>query len=448
MQPHSDNATDVPAQPPLWRQLQWTARLVMAVRSGHSLAAHIDQVPSELRAGVQALAFHALRHLGQVSAVRDQLVARQPPADTDALLLTVLALMLPNAAARYPVHTVAHQAVEAAKRHRGTRHQAAMINACIRRFARERDDVLAALANDPVARWNYPAWWIERLQADHPDAWQGVLTQAQEPAPMVLRVNRLRGSVSDMLSALTAAGIGATLLGGEAIALDRPMPVGAIPGFMEGRASVQSASAQRAAPLLLAGIESSMAPRVLDACAAPGGKTAQLLELSPRAQVTALEVDPVRTERIVGTLERLGLSADMKVADAANVSEWWDGTPYDRILLDAPCSASGIVRRHPDVRWLRRTTDISQLAKLQDRLLASLWPLLVPGGRLLYATCSVFREEGDDRIEAFLRRHTDARLMPSPGHLLPVPQAKGNATGENVLCDDGFFYALLEKRTT
>ena len=432
---------------PLWQQLQWTAKLVQAVRSGQSLTAHIDLVPSELRSGVQALSFHVLRHLGQAMAVREQLAARQPPPETDALLLTALALMLPVAAPRYPTHTLADQAVEAAKRHRGTRHQAGMINACIRRFAREQGEVMAVLANNPVAQWNHPAWWIKRLQADYPVAWQEVLAQAQEPAPMVLRVNPLRGSVAEMLSALSAAGIGAELLDGEAIVLDRPMPVGAIPGFAEGRVSVQSAAAQRAAPLLLAGLGSAT-PRVLDACAAPGGKTAQLLELCPGAKVTALEIDAKRAARIADTLDRLGLHADIQVADAAEVADWWDGVPYDRILLDAPCSASGIVRRHPDIRWLRRASDIAQLARLQERLLASLWPILAPGGRLLYVTCSVFREEGADRVEAFLSHHADARLLPSPGHLLPGLRTDGGVTGENARCDDGFFYALLEKRAT
>ena len=187
---------------------------------------------------------------------------------------------------------------------------------------------------------------------------------------------------------------------------------------------------------------------MLDACAAPGGKTAQLLELCPGAKVTALEIDAKRAARIENTLDRLGLCADVQVADAADVADWWDGVPYDRILLDAPCSASGIVRRHPDIRWLRRASDIAQLAKLQERLLASLWPILAPGGRLLYVTCSVFREEGADRVEAFLSHHADARLLPSPGHLLPGLRTDGGVTGENARCDDGFFYALLEKRAT
>ena len=438
-------APEAPRGPPLWRQLQWTARIVQGVRAGHSLATQLPQVPSDLRSGVQALTFEALRHAGLAVAVRDRLVTRRPPPEADALLCTVLALMLSAGRERYALHTLADQAVEAAKRDRGTRNQSGLINACIRRLVREKDGILGAVHGDPVARWNYPAWWIERVKADHPDTWQDVLMQSQQAAPMVLRVNGRSSSVEDALSEFSAVGMEADWLGAEAIQLARPTPVSAIPGFAEGRVSVQSAAAQRAAPLLLSGLATD-APRVLDACAAPGGKTAHLLELCPHAQVTALEVDAGRSRRIADTLGRLGLHADVHVADAGAVAEWWDGKPYDRIMLDAPCSASGIVRRHPDIRWLRRATDIPQLAAQQDRLLQALWPLLAPQGRMLYATCSVFRQEGVDRVDAFLARHSDARLLPSPGHLLPIPHTGSPATGENAACDDGFFYALLEKR--
>jgi len=215
---------------------------------------------------------------------------------------------------------------------------------------------------------------------------------------------------------------------------------------------VQDAAAQLAAPLLLEGLlpAAGAAPlRVLDACAAPGGKTAHLLEFAGPAaiEVTALEVDAARSRRIDETLGRLGLSARVVVADAARPAAWWDGTPFDAILLDAPCTASGIVRRHPDVRWLRRESDTAQLAVQQAALLAALWPLVRPGGRLLYCTCSVFREEGSQQIDAFLAHNTDARLGASPGHLLPQSGANARAVPDNPSGDhDGFFYALLEKR--
>jgi len=220
-----------------------------------------------------------------------------------------------------------------------------------------------------------------------------------------------------------------------------------LPGFAEGDVSVQDAAAQRAAPLLI-GAGLPRGARVLDACAAPGGKTAHLLELAD-LEVTALDSDPKRLTRVTETLQRLGLHARTVAADAGEPASWWDGTPFDAILLDAPCSASGIVRRHPDVRWLRRAADIAALTAIQARLLAALWPLLTPGGRLLYCTCSVFKAEGEHQIDAFLQRNPGARLAAhpaSPGHLLPLAD-NGNdrpPPGPSPVAD-GFFYALIEK---
>jgi 16S rRNA (cytosine967-C5)-methyltransferase len=213
---------------------------------------------------------------------------------------------------------------------------------------------------------------------------------------------------------------------------------------------VQDAAAQLAAPLLLRAIAPAQASaqsslRILDACAAPGGQTAHLLELAS-AEVTALDIAPARCERIEDTLRRLGLQAPVLAADAARPEQWWDGKPFDAILLDAPCTASGIVRRHPDVRWLRREADVAQLAALQARLLATLWPLLKPGGRLLYCTCSVFRAEGEGQAQTFVANNTDAVLRPGPGHLLPRAGAKDDGVQDNLEGDhDGFYYALLEK---
>jgi 16S rRNA (cytosine967-C5)-methyltransferase len=231
------------------------------------------------------------------------------------------------------------------------------------------------------------------------------------------------------------------LLGGQAVVLERPCPVATLPGFAAGDVSVQDAAAQRAAPLLLSGAPLRQGARVLDACAAPGGKTAHLLELRPDLDLLALDSDPHRLQRVQETLGRLHLKARTAAADARDSARWWDGRPFDAILLDAPCSASGIVRRHPDVRWLRRPDDIVQLTRIQAELLETLWPLLAPGGRLLYATCSLFKAEGEQRIDAFLQRHgTDGarRDVASPGHLLPL--ADNGAAPE-----DGFYYALLHK---
>jgi 16S rRNA (cytosine967-C5)-methyltransferase len=225
------------------------------------------------------------------------------------------------------------------------------------------------------------------------------------------------------------------------------MPVHQLPGFSEGHVSVQDAAAQVAAPLLLQGMENAKPWRILDACAAPGGKTGHLLEIYPHAHVLALDVDASRCERIHQNLQRLGLQAEVLAADAGQPAKWWDGQEFDAILLDAPCTASGIVRRHPDVRWLRRPTDSGQLAKTQTALLKALWPLLVPGGRLLYCTCSVFKAEGDETVQAFLQSNTNALLHPSPGHLIPGQVSIGLPVEDNPLGEhDGFYYALLEKR--
>ena len=219
-----------------------------------------------------------------------------------------------------------------------------------------------------------------------------------------------------------------------------------LPGFAAGLVSVQDAGAQLAAPLLLSGLSATAPLQVLDACAAPGGKTAHLLELA-HCQVTALDIDEGRCQLIHETLQRLGLQARVLRADAADLATWWDGQQFDAILLDAPCSASGIVRRHPDVRWLRRESDIAQLAATQKRLLQALWMVLKPGGRLLYCTCSVFRAEGEDQMETFLRHNTQATLLPSPGHLLPLDATNTGVVPDNPAGDhDGFYYALLEKR--
>ncbi|MDO8249360.1 MAG: 16S rRNA (cytosine(967)-C(5))-methyltransferase RsmB, partial [Rhodoferax sp.] len=298
----------------------------------------------------------------------------------------------------------------------------------------------------PVAVWNHPKWWIDRLQKEWPDRWQAILAANNRHAPMTLRVNARRSGVLPYLQTLKDAGLNAVAAGQSGVTLDQPKPVQDLPGFADGVVSVQDAAAQLAAPLLLSGLTSSGPLHVLDACAAPGGKTAHLLEIAD-CRVTALDVDPARCERIHQTLQRLDLQAQVLVADAADTSAWWDGQLFDAILLDAPCSASGIVRRHPDVRWLRRESDIAQLAVIQARLLRALWALLKPGGRLLYCTCSVFRAEGEDQIQTFLAHNTHAVLLPSPGHLMPFNGPNGDAVPDNLTCDhDGFYYALLEKR--
>ncbi len=442
----SEPAPPGAGQVPLWRQLQGAAQVVAGVRAGDSATALVAAVNPQLRPGVQALAFHALRNLGRADALRRQLARRPPPPEADALLCTALALCWQVQDAAYEPFTLVDQAVEAAKKTPGMRAQANFINACLRRFLRERDALVAATDADPVAQWNHPRWWIEALRRDHPGQWEAILRASNQPAPMTLRVNARKSTPALINRAWAAINIIATQNGEHGLTLARAVPVDAIPGFADGTVSVQDAAAQQAAALLLRELPAGRPLRILDACAAPGGKTAHLLELVD-AQVTALDIDPARCARIHDTLGRLGLAAQVVAADAAQPARWWDGVPFDGILLDAPCTASGIVRRHPDVRWLRRETDIAQLAAVQARLLAALWPLLAPGGRLLYCTCSVFMAEGQQQIQTFVAHNKDARMRPAPGHLIPSSGAKGNAVPDNLLGDhDGFYYALLEKQ--
>ena len=439
------NESAPPAPIPLWRLLQATSGVVAAVRAGQSASAAIPRIDAAIRPGVQALSFEVLRHLGRAEALRQLLAKRAPPPEADALLCTALALAWRGEGAPYPAFTLVDQAVEAAKRQRSTEPQGSFINACLRRFLRERDELVARTDNDPVARWNHPAWWIARLRRDHPQQWQAILEASNEPAPMTLRVNVRRATREQMQQALADGGCPSTPVGGSGLVLQQARPVPLLPGFADGRISVQDAGAQLAAPLLLEGLGTVGRPRILDACAAPGGKTAHLLEAAD-ADVVALDIDPARCDRIRENLARLGLAAQVVSADAGQPATWWDGRLFDAILLDAPCTASGIVRRHPDVRWLRRPDDVDRLAALQTRLLEALWPLLAPGGRLVYCTCSVFRAEGDERIRAFVAHHKAAVLRPSPGHLLPQRGAGMEGLRDNLPGDhDGFFYAVLQK---
>ena len=430
---------------PLWQLLQATAGVVASVRTGKSGTAAVESVPQALRPGVQALAFQVWRNLGRAQVLRTLLASKPPAPATDALLCVALALVWNEADAPYDAFTLVNQSVEALKRNPATKAHANFVNACLRRFLRERVALVAASSQYPEALWNHPLWWIKRVQKDHPQDWQAILQAANAHPPMTLRVNIQKKSVAAYLELLKKAEIAVRFSEGSAIELSKAVAVGQLPGFNEGWVSVQDAAAQIAAPLLLSGLPQEA--KILDACAAPGGKTAHLLELS-KAHVLAVEMDGVRAQRITQNLSRLGLQATLSVANAALTQTWWDGVLFDGILLDAPCTASGIVRRHPDVRWLRRETDIAQLAQLQKELLTALWPLLKNGGRMVYCTCSLFLAEGQQQIQTFLASHSDATLLPSPGHLIPKSPANTNSLPDNRAHDqDGFFYAHLEKRS-
>lgn len=431
--------------PPLWRQLQETAAVLLAVRQGKSGTAALDAVSSQLRPGVQSLSFAVWRSLGRAQALRQQLAPRSPPAAADALLCTALALLWQPEQAAYDEFTLVNQTVEAAKKSPTIKAQASFINACLRRFLRERDALVAVTTRDGVARWNHPAWWIAQLKVDWPAHWQAILSAADQHAPLTLRVNTRRISREDYQAALQQMGLSANPVADSGLVLDQAIAVDKLPGFEQGWVSVQDAAAQLAAPLLIPASERTKHVRVLDACAAPGGKTAHLLEWAD-VTVTALDVDGKRCERIHQNLDRLGLSAQVLTADAAQVNKWWNGEQFDAVLLDAPCSAAGIVRRHPDIRWLRRPTDSAQLATIQATLLKALWPLVKLGGRLLYCTCSVFKSEGEHQVSQFLAQEAQAKWLSSPGHLLPgVSQAVGTSVDNPLGEHDGFYYALFEK---
>ena len=449
--------------PPLSRLLGQTADAVAAVRSGRSLTEVLAACPPALRSGTQALSFQVLRALGGAEAALALMAPKTPPPAVSSLLVSALALMWPgDEAPPYAEHTLVDQAVTSARAR--TPMAANFVNAVLRRFLRERTALVAQAQRNPVAVHNHPLWWIEQVRQDWPAQWVALLTAANRHPPMVLRVNARRGAAAAYLRRLAEAGRSASsaddpLVRDQAVVLHSPCGVTALPGFADGEVSVQDLSAQRAAALLLGGGTSGIPPlpagaRVLDACAAPGGKTAHLLELAD-IDLLALDSDARRLLRVQDTLTRLHLPAagshvTLQAADASQVAQWWDGRPFDAILLDAPCTASGIVRRHPDVRWLRRPGDINALAKIQRGLLDALWPLLAPGGRLLYATCSIFKAEGQQQIDAFLQRHAheQPRLDPaSPGHLLCLPDNPRSPVGQShsASAGDGFYYALIHK---
>jgi len=419
------------------------AKAVRRVLAGTTLAKALategGAAPSD-RALIHELAYGTLRFLGQLKAIVHALADR-PLADAsvEALLWVALYQLIHTSA---PAHVVVDCAVRATSRVRRTSAKG-LVNAILRHFLRRKVGLLAEIARDPEGRFSYPPWWIERVRAEYPEHFAEILDAGNARPPLCLRANVRRIVPDAFVALLETHGIGAKRVGSVGVSVDTPRPVTALPGYAEGAFSVQDAAAQLAAPLL--GPRDGM--RVLDACAAPGGKTTHLAELAI-LDLTAIDVDSGRLERVAENLARLGLSARLVASDAGEPDAWWDGRPFDRILADVPCTASGVVRRRPDGKWLRRESDLASLVLQQQRLLEALWPILARGGRLLYSTCSVFRVENAEQVSAFIARHADAArarldwpssLAAADGQLLPV---EGDAEHNH----DGFFYALLEKR--
>jgi 16S rRNA (cytosine967-C5)-methyltransferase len=392
----------------------------------------------QARGAIQDIAYRTMRQVGRVDALLKIMTNKTPePALLYSLLCCALTLLVGNEGDEekaYEEFVVVDQAVNAATSSPHMVFAKGMVNAVLRRYLREKDELLKLVMKQPAAAWNYPQWWVDQCKAAYPQDWQAILSCGNHAPPLTLRVNQRASTVAAYLELLASQHIGASQIGPFAVRLDRPMPVQNIPGFEAGVVSVQDAAAQLAAPLL--DVQAGM--RVLDACAAPGGKTGHLLELAD-IELTAVDTDPARIQRIHENLARLKLFATIKEGDATR-NNWWDSQQYDRILADVPCTASGVVRRHPDSRWLRRKTDAAQLAALSARILDNLWRMLKPGGKMLMVTCSIWPLESEAQAAAFATRNGAERLD-APGQLLP---SMGN-TSESNNEHDGLFYALFQK---
>jgi 16S rRNA (cytosine967-C5)-methyltransferase len=418
------------------------AAVLKGVLAGRSLDAELaatGRAPIQLderhRAAVQDLAYGALRFLPRLEALLEALL-NKPLQDERLRVLLIVALYqledtraAPHAVVDHAVRTCHALGLTSAK---------GLVNAVLRNFLRRRAALRARAQRTEPARFCHPQWWIDKLRLQYPGDYAAILEAGNARPPLALRVNGRRISVADYLALLRQHGIDGKPRGAAAVLLRKALPAARVPGLNEGLVSVQDVAAQLAAPLL----DLSDGMRVLDACAAPGGKTGHALELAD-VDLTAVDSDAARLERVRDNLARLGLTARIVCGDACDPAGWWDGKRFDRILLDAPCSASGVVRRHPDIKWLRREADITQYAQLQRRMLDALWQTLASGGKFLYATCSVFQEENREQVARFVERHRDARRL-----ALPALDDDIHARAGQLLPDgrhDGFFYALLQK---
>lgn len=423
------------------------ALLVARVLGGTSLSVSMKpllaKLPDQERGLAQELCYGALRWGPRLQALLDRLLhkpLREKDRDVTALLWVGLYQLLYTRVPEY----AAVAATVAASRALNKSWAAGLVNAVMRGFQKRRDALLAEVQGDDAAIFAHPQWLLEYLRAGRPADWRDIVTANNERPPMVLRVNRLRGGRVEYLRMLGEAGVEATLAPytSTGVILDKPMDVVRLPGFEEGRVSIQDGAAQLATELL----HPQPGERILDACAAPGGKTGHLLEFQPAlAELVAVDNDPTRMARVKENLDRLGLKANLIVEDVGEVQRWWDGVPFDRILLDAPCSGSGVIRRHPDIKYLRRPADIPLLAAQQKSLLTRLWPLIKRGGMLLYAACSILPEEDELQVKYFLQEHGDAREEPLNdgwGRLLQ----HGRLILPGMDGMDGFYFAILTKR--
>lgn len=409
------------------------AAAVASVAEGTSLAEALPRalatlgVGSGQRAALQDTIYGTLRWGTRLDVMLGRLLTQ--PHTAPALRALLLVGLYRLFYSRLPAHTAVNLLVEAAPHSRR-----GFVNAVLRNALRRREELEAFADAIPATRLSYPQWWVDAVTAAHGTEAETTLAAGNQHPPFTLRVNCRRIGVIDYLSRLEAVGIVARHLGGEAIRLESAMPVDDLPGFADGLVSVQDWAAQWSADLL----DVRPGQRVLDACTAPGGKAAHLAERH-ELELLAVERDAERLQRARGTFSRLGLDIPTRCADAARPDTWWDTRRFDRILADLPCSGSGVVRRHPDIKWLRQPADIASLAAQQRQILDALWPLLAPGGRLLMVTCSIFPEENRQQAQDFVRRHTDARPVTLDHPALSDGQALPSTD------HDGFFYAAFHK---
>ncbi len=429
-----------PRSLPLSEAITIAAQAISEVMSGRSLTEVLEQLEAHERPIVQSLSFDALRKWVRSHELIKQFIPKAPPPEIDHLLSVAIALFLQDGAEgrAYPAHTIVDQAVKACGEYDKTMYAKGLVNAVLRKVSLlvEPSEGETRYPPDPIPMY-VPAWWRANLKRHYPKVWQSILFQQAKRAPLVLRVNQKQYTREQYQSLLSDAGISSRpieALSGIALPcallLPEAVPVSDLPGFYSGAVSVQDAGAQLAALLL----NPQADELVLDACAAPGGKTAHILELAD-CSIQALELDGERIGKIGGNLDRLRLHSEKVrvVRGDASKAAWWDGILFDKILLDAPCSASGIVARHPDIPFLRREADIRALQERQGAILNQAWKMLKPDGTLLYVTCSIFAEEGEDQAVWFAEQYPNALRLDAPGQILPSE------------LNDGFYYALFKK---
>lgn len=425
---------------PLSEAITIAAQALGEVTSGRSLTEVLDELEAHERPIVQSLSFDALRKWVRSHELIKQFIPKAPPPEVDHLLSVAIALFLQEDGDgnQYATHTIVDQAVKACGEYDKTIYAKGLVNAVLRKVSStlRAPEGETRYPPDPIPMFT-PPWWRANLKRNYPQSWQAILFTQAKRAPLILRVNQRHQTREQYQALLHEAGIVSTPIHevagialSAALVLDHPLPVGELPGFYSGAVSVQDAGAQLAALLL----NPKDGDQVLDACAAPGGKTAHLLELA-NCKMTALELDGERMGKIGGNLDRLDLHSDqVKILRGdASKTAWWDGVLFDKILLDAPCSASGIVSRHPDIPFLRREADIKSLQQRQRAILSQVWKMLKPGGLLLYVTCSIFPEEGEEQALWFAAEHSNAVRLDAPGQILPTD------------VNDGFYYALFKK---